>query len=418
MYAEIIAIGDEITSGQLLDTNSQWLSLRLEELGVRTLYHSTVGDELQPCAEVFRRAIERADIVVATGGLGPTADDLTRDALALAIARPLQLDADSLEYIRSLFARRNRPMPPQNQRQAMFPAGSRVIHNPHGTAPGIELEVSREGRPPCRVFVLPGVPAEMFEMWQSHVVAAIRNLPGPRRVIRRRRIHCFGAGESQIESMLPDLIRRGRQPTVGITASKATITLRIVAEGDSEAGCDAAIEPVVATIRQCLGTLVFGEEDDELQHALLRRLRDRRQTLATVEWATAGMVADWLGHVDNAGGAYRGGLMVSDEATCRSALGIPGEVAGLDSGDEGFVRAMAAACRERFAADYGLAIGPFPNAGATADAPRKVQLALATADGIQTSKISIGLHPALLHIYCAKQALNFVRLAVTFLLLP
>ena len=231
-------------------------------------------------------------------------------------------------------------------------------------------------------------------------------------MIRRRRIHCFGAGESQIESMLPDLIRRGRQPTVGITASKATITLRIAAEGESEEECDAAIEPTVATIRQCLGTLVFGEEDDELQHAVVRLLRERGQTLATAEWATAGLVAEWLGHVDNAAGAYRGGLVVSDEATCRSALGIPGDVAGPDSDAEGFVRAMAAACRERFAADHGLAIGPFPKAGATADAPRKVHLALATADGIRTSKISIGLHPALLHIYCAKQALNFVRLAV------
>jgi nicotinamide-nucleotide amidase len=233
-------------------------------------------------------------------------------------------------------------------------------------------------------------------------------------VIRRRKIHCFGARESQIESMLPDLIRRGRQPTVGITASKATITLRIAAEGDSEAQCEAAIEPVAATIRQCLGTLVFGDENDELQHAVLRRLRERGQTLATVEWGTAGMVADWLGHVDNAGGAaadaFLGGLTVTDEAACRNVLGMPADVAGPDSEPEEFARAMAAACRARFAADYGLAIGPLPEAGVTVGAPRKVHLALATADGAQTSKISIGLHPALLHIYCAKQALNFVRL--------
>lgn len=412
LNAEIIAIGDEITSGQLLDTNSRWLSLRLEELGIRPLYHSTVGDELQPCADVFRQAIERADVVVASGGLGPTADDLTRDALALATGRPLELDAGSLEYIRGFFARYKRPMPPQNERQAMFPSGSRVILNPRGTAPGIDLEVSREGRPPCRVFVLPGVPAEMFELWNASVAPAIRALPGPRRVIRRRRIHCFGAGESQIESMLPDLIRRGRQPTVGITASKATITLRIVAEGDSEAECDAAIEPVAATIRQCLGTLVFGEEDEELQHAVLRQLRHRGQTLASVEWATAGTVADWLGHVDNAAGVYRGGLVVNDETACRSALGISADVAGCDSDAEGFVRTMAIACRARFAADYGLAIGPFPRSGLAADTPRKVQAALATADGVQMSKLSIGLHPALLHTYCAKQVLNFVRLAV------
>ncbi len=198
--------------------------------------------------------------------------------------------------------------------------------------------------------------------------------------------------------------------------SKATITLRIAAEGDSEAQCEAAIEPVAATIRQCLGMLVFGEENDELQHAVLRQLRERGQTLATVEWGTAGMVADWLGHVekavDDAAGAFVGGLTVADEVACRNVLGMPADVARVDSDAEGFVRAMAAACRARFAADYGLALGPLPEAGATIDASRKVHLALATADGAQTSKISIGLHPALLHIYCAKQALNFVRLAI------
>ena len=238
MHAEILAIGDEITSGQTLDTNSQWLSQRLEELGVRTLFHATVGDELEPCAEVFQRAIDRADVVVATGGLGPTADDLTRQALAQATGRPLKLDPEALEYIRAMFARRSRPMPPQNELQAMFPAGSRVVRNPHGTAPGIDLEVPREGRAPCRVICLPGVPAEMVEMWHDSVAATIAGfVGGGRRVIRRRKINCFGAGESQIESMLPDMIRRGRQPTVGITASKATISLRIAAEGATEEEC-------------------------------------------------------------------------------------------------------------------------------------------------------------------------------------
>ena len=153
MNAEIIAIGDEIVSGQHLDTNSPWLSQRLEELGVRVLYHSTVGDELEPCGDVFRRAIERADIVISTGGLGPTADDLTRDALAQATGRQLELYPQALEHVRSLFARRKREMPQQNEVQAMFPAGSRMIANPHGTAPGIDLEVPRAGK--CVAVFLP-----------------------------------------------------------------------------------------------------------------------------------------------------------------------------------------------------------------------------------------------------------------------
>src|SRR3990172_5530490 len=170
MRAEIIAIGDEITSGQLLDANSQWLSQRLEELGVRVLYHTTVGDELEPMAE----GIGRADVVVATGGLGPTADDLTREAIAEATGRRLVVDRQALEAIRQLYARRKRAMPQQNERQALFPEGSRVIPNPNGTAPGIALDVPRQVAPPAHVFALPGVPAEMEEMWHQSVAGSLR----------------------------------------------------------------------------------------------------------------------------------------------------------------------------------------------------------------------------------------------------
>jgi nicotinamide-nucleotide amidase len=407
MDAEIIAIGDEITSGQTLDTNSQWLSQRLEELGVRVLFHSTVGDELDPSAEVFRRAIERADVVVATGGLGPTADDLTREALARATDRPLQLDAEALEYIRAMFARRQRPMPPQNELQAMFPAGSRVVQNPHGTAPGIELEAPRPGRSGCLVICLPGVPAEMVEMWHDSVAAAIgRFCGGSRRVIRRRRINCFGAGESQLESMLPDLIRRGRRPTVGITASKATISLRIAADGETEEECYAAMQPTVDTIRQCLGKLVFGEEDDQLQDAVVRLFRQQGKTLATTECGTAGLVAEWLSNVELSADVNRGGVVLTR----------PGEESIGD---------MAIRCREQFVADFGLAIGPLPPGlcerpvapagGGGAEAivpPETVALALASADGVRAKRLPLGIHPALRRLYLAKQALNFVRLTL------
>jgi nicotinamide-nucleotide amidase len=394
--AEIIAIGDEITSGQNLDTNSQWLSQRLEELGVRVLYHSTVGDELAPGIEVFRHAIGRADVVVATGGLGPTADDLTREALAEATGRPLQLDADSLEYIRCMFASRKRSMPTSNELQAMFPAGSRIVRNPHGTAPGIDVEVARDGRSPCRVICLPGVPAEMVEMWHDSVAATIAAfIGGTRRVIRRRLIHCFGAGESQLEAMLPDLIRRGRRPTVGITASKATITLRITADGATEEECLAAIAPVEATIRQCLSTLVFGEGDDELQNVVVRLLQERGKTLATAECGTAGLVAAWLSGADDAGEVFRGGLVLAE---------------AIESAE-----AMATRCREQFHADYGLAITKLPSpfgrgaGGEGGEAPR-VFLALATADGTQSKSLPDFVHPALSHLFRAKQALNVLRL--------
>jgi nicotinamide-nucleotide amidase len=394
--AEIIAIGDEITSGQHLDTNSQWVSQRLEELGVQVLYHSTVGDEVAPCAEVFRIAIGRADVVLATGGLGPTADDLTREALALATGRELHRNEGALAHIRAMFARRGRPMPPQNELQAMFPGGSRVVPNPHGTAPGIDLEMPREGRPACRVICLPGVPAEMVEMWSDSVAALIGGLSGGRR-ISRRCINCFGAGESQIETMLPDLIRRGRRPTVGITASKSTVSLRIVADGQTEEECCAAMEPTVATIRQCLGTLVFGEGGDELQHAVIRLLREQKKTLATAECGTAGLLAEWLASVDGSADVYRGGQVLTNS---------------MES-----VENMSQRCRDHFKADFGLAVGPLPSPSRRGERSEggetePVVFALASEDGVQEESLPCGIHPTLSRIHTAKHALNLIRLTL------
>jgi len=413
MHAEIIAVGDEITSGQILDTNTQWLSQRLEELGVRVLYHTTVGDELEPMAEVFRRAIDRSDVVVATGGLGPTADDLVREAIAGATGRQLVLDPEALESIRRLYARRKRTMPKQNERQAMFPAGSRVIPNPDGTAPGIAVDLPRDGGGTCLLFALPGVPPEMKQMWHQTVSAELCRAGAGQRMVRHRIIKCFGAGESNVEAMLPDLIRRGRTPRVGINASKTTIILRITAEGATEEECRAAIEPTAATIRQCLGTLVFGEGDDELEHAVARLLRRKDKTLATAEWGTGGMVADWLNEVPEAEGYYLGGVVVSSEAGLTRALDVPAEVIAAHSARSGEVAgAMATACRRRFGADYGLAVGRFPKLDPAASEPETVFFALDSAEGVQVKSSPFAGLPATLKIFCAKRALNLARLAM------
>ena len=167
--AEVVSIGDEMTSGGRLDTNAQWLSQRLGDLGVEVTFHSTVGDDLSHNIDVFRTAARRVDVVVATGGLGPTRDDLTREALAAVAEQPLELRADALQHIQLLFSRRDREMPERNQVQAMFPVGSQQIFNPQGTAPGIDLSVARDDGGVCRVFALPGVPAEMKRMFDDTV---------------------------------------------------------------------------------------------------------------------------------------------------------------------------------------------------------------------------------------------------------
>jgi len=414
MHAEILAIGDEITSGQLLDTNTQWLSLRLEELGIRVLYHVTVGDQLEACSEVFRRAIERSDVIVATGGLGPTADDLTREALARAAGRELKLDANALEHVRQMFARRNRPMPERNEVQAMIPAGGSMIDNPHGTAPGIDLEVPRPGRTSSRVFALPGVPAEMREMWHGTLVGEFKKMGGGRRVVRHKRINCFGAGESHIEAMLPDLIRRGREPRVGINASRTTIILRVTAVAESEEACYAQMGPTLASIRQSLGDLVFGEDDDQLQDAVVRLLHEKDKTLATAEWGTRGLLAQWLDGSHGADGQYLGGVVALDDAPLANLLDVDaGLLARADAADGEVVRAMATGCRTRFGADYGLAVGRFPAPAPNAESPLPFHVALAAPDGnVELHTFPYAGHPATLTIFCAKRALNVVRLAL------
>lgn len=414
MDAEIVAIGDEIASGQLLDTNTQWLSQRLEELGIRVLYHTTVGDEIEAIAGVFRQAIGRADVVVVTGGLGPTADDLTREAIAEATGQPLVLDPEALKVLHKFFARYRRKMPEQNRRQAMFPAGSRAIPNPHGTAPGIAVEVAKTGSAPCRLFALPGVPPEMVEMWGLTVSPELRQAVPGRRVVKHRKIKCFGAGESQIEAMLPDLIRRGRTPRVGINASKTTIILRITAEGTTEEACDAAMEPTVATIRRCLGKLVFGEGEEELQHAVGRLLRQKGKTLATAEWGTGGMVADWMHEARESQGHYLGGIVVTGPESLDRALALPTELIRRHAPQSrDLVGAMAAGCRERFGADFGLAVGPFPHFDPAAAEPESVFFALASAAGVHVKSSPFAGLPATLKILCAKRALNLVRLAMS-----
>lgn len=429
MFAEVISIGDELTSGQRLDTNSQWLSLRLAELGVRTIYHTTVADDLEANIAVFRNAAARAEIIVASGGLGPTADDLTRAAVAAAAGLPLILDPTALAQIEALFTKRGRAMPERNRAQAEFPQGSRVIPNLHGTAPGIDLELPRAGQKTARLFCLPGVPAELREMWEQTVAPAIQQLVGPGRVIRHRVIKCFGAGESELEAMLPDLIRRGREPQVGITVSQATISLRITAHGPSAAACEQLIAPTAATIRECLGNLVYGEEEEELQEAALWLLGSQSGSLATAEWGTEGLLARWLrsapgNEIHYAGGAALAGF----DAVLRflndgSATGKREPSAPLSP--EQIARSLAERCRELWGTDYGLAVGEAPQSaeGTSGEAARQTSIAAATAPpkiwfALAGPEKTIAIaqpfagHPDLLVTRAAKQALNLLRLAL------
>jgi len=355
MLAEVIAIGDELTSGQRLDTNSQWLSRELGLLGIPVGYHTTVCDTLEAGVEAFSAAARRTQVVLATGGLGPTADDLTRDVLARVAGVELFCCETALAAVEARFARRGMEMPESNRLQAMFPVGSRPIPNPDGTAPGIDLPL-----PPAtgwgrgqgsRIFALPGVPAEMRRMWRETVAPAIERVADGRRVLRHRRLKCFGAGESGIEALLPGLIERGRDPTVGITAHEATITLRISAWADDESGCRQKIAATEQLIRSALGRLVYGVEDDEVEDAAVAALLQAADSLACIEAGTAGRVVSLL-----APAAGRPGL--PSPSVFRGGLVMPGLAA-----DPAAIAAAAADAAGRQGASVGLAVGPVRPAG-------------------------------------------------------
>lgn len=391
MRAEVIAIGDELTTGQRLDTNSQWISRELAVLGIETAFHTTTTDSLDDGVVVFRTAVERAEIVVVTGGLGPTADDLTRDVLAAVANEPLELCPRALAAVEARFAKRAAPMPESNRRQAMFPRTSRVIPNPEGTAPGIDIEIPRRAGGTSRVFALPGVPAEMKTMWAATVLPALVAGRPDAATIRFRRIKCFGAGESAIEAMLPDLIRRGRDPLVGITAHEATITLRIVARGADEAACLAKIAPTEALIRDALGDLVYGVEDDEIEDAALAAIVRTGSTLATAEIATCGQIAALFAAAEARG--RRAGL--------RRGLVLP-------ESDAAAALPLAERVRQETGATHGLGVGPIR----VIDSVELIEIGLVGPEGVQLLEHRLGGAGTVRMSRAAKTAIDLVRKTV------
>jgi nicotinamide-nucleotide amidase len=366
MKSEIISIGSEITSGQNLDTNSQWLSRRLAEMGIAVGWHTTIADDLTANVDAFRIASRRARLVLITGGLGPTLDDLTREALAQTAGVGLVFDPVSFARIQEMFAKRSRTMPERNRVQAMFPEGAEPILNDWGTAPGVWMTING-----CTFAAMPGVPTEMHGMFTTHVAPRLAQLGLGGGVLVQRKINCFGAGESAVEEKVADLTRRGHVPEVGITVSDAVISLRILAQAPSRAEALASIAPVEQTIRERLGDLVFGADDEELEDVVAWLMVAQRKTVATAESVTGGLIAHYLCRVPGASGWFRGGIIAYDNALKTELLGVPrGLIEEHGAVSAPVAEAMAVACRTRLGTDLALsAVGLAGPGGASADKP-------------------------------------------------
>lgn len=406
MRAEIIAIGSELTNGEKLDTNSQWLSTRLASVGISTHFHTTIADHLDELIEQLRLSARRSDLVLITGGLGPTLDDLTRQAMAEMIGVDLVLDENSLQIIENMFQQRYREMPERNQIQAMFPEGSEPIENLHGTAPGIWMEVARTDlKTNCCFAAMPGVPSEMKPMFSESILP---RLSTGTNVIRFARINCFGMGESKTEEVLGDITIRGRDPEVGITAHEATITLRIKAIGESVADCEKKISETYTLIHERIGEYIYGYEDEELEHVVVGMLSERKQTLSTCECGTGGLLSYRLTDVVGSTGCYAGGIisampgLLTDRPDNSPVGAYEFSAAGAIS--------QAKETREKYASDYALSILLDVNQS-WQDLENVPQAYIAlVAEGVEcVEEIALTVNRAIAKSRVAKAALNLLR---------
>jgi len=284
---EIVTIGSELLFGQIVDTNAAWLAETLNRSGVSVRYHSTVGDTLEDIIQVLRLALSRADVVICSGGIGPTRDDLTREAAASAAGVPLRFHPELMEEIESFFHRMGYRMPENNRRQAYIPEGGRPISNPIGTAPAFWMLC--DGR---TLVALPGVPRELKLLTETEVVPLIRKRLGLEgKTIRYRVLKLTGLGESAVDRQIGDLMDEGANPSVGLLASPGNIRIRISAEADSEEAAQALILPVEREIRNRLGKLIYGSGEDTLEGVVDALLVERNRTLSVLDTVSGGVGA-------------------------------------------------------------------------------------------------------------------------------
>jgi len=412
MKAEVIAIGSELTSGQKLDTNSQWLSQRLGEVGIEVRFHTTLADDLGENVDALRMARSRAQLVIISGGLGPTQDDLTREALATMAGVPLIENDECLKELLAFFERRNREMSPRNRVQALLPEGARPLPNRTGTAPGVWMESQGV------IFAaVPGVPSEMKVMVEEQLIPRLRATGKLGSVRCHRVINMFGRGESEIEAEALDLTARGREPEVGITASDATISFRITAEGATEADAWAATEPTARLIYERFGDLILGEADVDVVQALIQELQKHGATLAVAESCTGGLVAQRLTDYPGVSQVFLGGVVCYANQAKIDLVGVPSQLIEQHGAVSAEVaEALAVGARDRFGASLGIGITGIagPDGGSPDKPVGLVYLGLANHQQVSHRRLLLGQEQPrrIIRSRAAKHAMNWARLVL------
>jgi nicotinamide-nucleotide amidase len=360
----ILSIGDELVLGQTVDSNSAHLSARLAEIGIPTVYHQTVPDDEEAIGRALRVAAREATLVLVTGGLGPTPDDLTRQALAAFLRVPLELHPPSLTLVEDFFRRIGRAMPAANRVQAMCPRGAVMLDNECGTAPGI-----RARKDDVDIVAMPGVTREMKAMFERHVAPGLA--AGAGRVILTRAVHTFGMGESAVAEQLGSLMDRRRNPLVGTTVSGGVVSVRIRSEFPVRSQAQSELDRTAEEVIRILAPAVFGVDHVTLPEAVGALLREKRQTVVTAESCTGGLVAKMLTDVPGSSDYFLGGWVVYGNDLKTGELDVPAAIiASAGAVSEPVARIMAERALVKGKADFALATTGIagPNGG-SADKP-------------------------------------------------
>jgi nicotinamide-nucleotide amidase len=404
--ASIVSIGNELLSGRT-DTNTSYLSGKLLAAGIPVVSSYTVGDDIDAIVRVLNLAYTDAEIILVTGGLGPTDDDLTRQAFANFLGVELQLQNEILHQIKSMFAMRNLEMPEKNKIQAYIPAGAKALTNNIGTAPGILAELNGK-----LLFTLPGVPPEMKKMFMESVLPELKHFSGTQAVAVRK-LRCFGAGESAIAEKLNSVSHRDRNPLINFTAGHGIITLHIIATAENEEKACRMAEKDEKYIRNRLGELVYGTGEQTLAEVVGKELARQKKTIALAESCTGGIVAKMLTDIPGASEYFKYGWITYSNSAKINELDVsPDLVEKYGAVSEQVAEAMAKGARKKAEADF--AIGITGIAGPTGGTEQKpvglVYISVDSSDFNDTKRYLLSRNRQFTRLRAAQTALNMLRL--------
>ena len=405
--ASIVSIGNELLNGQTVNTNATYLSGELFSNGIPVVSSYTISDDVEAIVRIFNLAVADADIVLVTGGLGPTDDDLTRQAFAGYLGTDLQLQADLLDRLENFFKKRNLRMPDKNKIQAYIPDGAKPIENNLGTAPGIMVEVKGK-----LIFALPGVPSETKKMFTESVLPELQRFIGAQAIVERK-LRCFGAGESTIAELLGSACQRGRNPLVNCTVESGIITLHIVASSIEKDTARQMAEKEEQKIRNILGELVFGTADQSLAEVVGEKLARQKQTLAVAESCTGGIVAKLLTDIPGASKYFMHGWITYSNAAKTAELGVGVDlIEKFGAVSEQVAQAMAFCARKKAQTDFAIGITGIagPDGGTEQKPVGLVYISVDSDNGCDTKRCFFSQDRPSIRLRAAQTALNMLRL--------